>query len=448
MNVHFIAIGGAIMHNLAICLQNIGHHVTGSDDIIFDPAKSNLEKAGLLPDEIGFSESHIFEKMDAIILGMHAKEDNVELKRAQELGIRIYSFPEFVFEEAKNKKRVVVAGSHGKTTTTAMIMHVLKELNHSFDYLVGSSLKGFDLSVQLSDAPVIILEGDEYLSSPLEMTSKFHYYQPDIAIVTGIAWDHVNVFPTWDSYVKTFKDFLDNLRESSVAILFSKDETLVEIASDLNCKTNWYQSPKYTIESEKTIVEFNQLSYPLEIFGKHNLENMESARMACLELDISGKAFYEAMQSFKGTAKRLEKIENSKGVVAYRDFAHSPSKLEATLKSVREQYESKTLIACMELHTFSSTDKKFLEEYKGSMLPADFSIIYMSAKAFEIKGRTAISEEEIHKAFKQWNIQICRTPEELKHTLDKIYDKNHVFLLMSSGNFDGLDLSTYFNNAQ
>lgn len=448
MRVHFIAIGGAIMHNLAICLQNLGHEVSGSDDIIFDPAKSNLEKVGLLPDNIGFFGNNIDDSIDAIILGMHAKKDNVELKKAQQLGIRIFSFPEFVFEQSKNKKRIVVAGSHGKTTTTAMIMHVMKSLGYSFDYLVGSSLEGFDLSVQLSDAPYIVLEGDEYLSSPIEMTSKFHYYDPDIAIITGIAWDHVNVFPTWESYVDTFQTFLSNMKPNSSAILFDQDSTIKEIAQNSSCKISYYQCPQYQIINEQSVVEFDGQQYPLRVFGKHNLENMEAARLACKEIGISGLDFFKAISSFTGTAKRLEKIENKKNITAYRDFAHSPSKLEATMKSVREQFMNRKLVACMELHTFSSTDKKFLEEYKNSMLPADIALIYMSSKAFKIKNRAEISDSEVRKAFNQNDLIICRTPEELKSNLDISFNKENVYLLMSSGNFDGLDLSEYFNETQ
>jgi len=446
MNIHFIAIGGAIMHNLAICLQNLGHNITGSDDIIFDPAKSNLEKAGILPQQIGFFESNITADIDAIILGMHAKIDNVELLKAQELGIKIYSFPEFIYEQSKNKTRIVVGGSHGKTTTTAMIMHVMKQLDFQFDYLVGSSLAGFDLSVQLTDAPYIVLEGDEYLSSPIEMTSKFHYYHPDVAILTGVAWDHVNVFPTWESYMKTFDDFLKNMKADAKAILFEDDETLQEIAKNAVCKVQFYNTPEYKIENATTYVIHNGKTYELAIFGKHNLQNMEAARLACEAIGINAADFYTAISSFAGTAKRLEKIDNNKNIIAYRDFAHSPSKLEATLNSVKEQFADKKLIACMELHTFSSTDKNFLDEYKNSMQNADKAIIYMSAKAFKIKNKQAIADEVIKEAFNQKDLLIARNPEELLAFLDNDLnsaDKENVYLLMSSGSFDGIDWKEY-----
>jgi UDP-N-acetylmuramate: L-alanyl-gamma-D-glutamyl-meso-diaminopimelate ligase len=445
MNLHFIAIGGAIMHNLAICLKNMGHKVTGSDDVIFDPAKGNLEKEGLLPEKIGFDTAHISNDIDAIILGMHAKPDNVELKKAQDLGIKIYSFPEFIYEQAKNKERIVVAGSHGKTTTTAMIMHVMRELNFDFDYLVGSSLAGFDLSVKISDAPYMVLEGDEYLSSPIEMTSKFHYYHPDVAIITGVAWDHVNVFPTWEGYVKTFDDFLKNMNPSARAILFKQDVTLQKIAKHAPCKVTFYDTPSYRIENEQTKLIVGNSSYPLSIFGKHNLENLEAARLACEAIGIESGDFYPAISSFKGTAKRLEPIKNNQQIIAFRDFAHSPSKLDATLKSVREQFAQKKLIACMELHTFSSTDKAFLDEYKDCLLNADLSIIYMSAKAFEIKRKEPIADESIHHAFQQDTIQIARTPDELLKLLNENFSKEAVYLLMSSGNFDGINWVEFFN---
>lgn len=438
MNVHFIAIGGAIMHNLAICLKNMGHFVSGSDDVIFEPSKSNLEKNGLLPKRIGFYIDNINSNIDAVILGMHAKADNIELKKAQELGLKIYSFPEFIYEQSKNKKRVVVAGSHGKTTTTAMIMHVLKENKVEFDYLVGSSLAGFDLSVKITDAPLIILEGDEYLSSPIEMTSKFHFYKPDITMVTGIAWDHVNVFPTWESYVKTFDTYLKNLSENSTAIIYKNDATLQQLKDNCTCKVKEYATPNYEIKNGISYLKDNGNEYALEIFGKHNLENLEGARLVCNELGISNIDFYKAISTFKGTARRLEKIKLNNEIIAYRDFAHSPSKLEATINSVKEQYPNKKLIACMELHTYSSTDAQFLSEYKNTMLKADVAIVYMSAKAFEIKNKTKIEVETIHEAFNQKDIIVLRTPEELETKLATYKYPDNVLLLMSSGSFDGL----------
>jgi len=322
----------------------------------------------------------------------------------------------------------------------------MKALDYSFDYLVGSSLEGFDLSVQLSDAEYVILEGDEYLSSPIDKRSKFHYYDPDIAIITGIAWDHVNVFPTWESYVKTFEEFLTNMRKSSKAIVFQADKTIQEIIRFADCAIESYTCPEYIIENERTIISYDNRNYPLSFFGKHNLENMEAAKLACESVGISKHDFYQAISSFSGTAKRLEKVLTSNNIIAYRDFAHSPSKLEATLKSVHEQYLGKTLIACMELHTFSSTDPAFLSEYKNSMQDAEHALVYMSEKAFSIKDKASISDKDIFEAFNQYDISVCRTPHQLMHVLDKIYDPQAIFLLMSSGNFDEIDWTGYFDS--
>lgn len=445
MNIHFIAIGGAIMHNLAICLKNLGHHVTGSDDIIFDPSKSNLEANQLLPKKIGFFKENISSEIDAIILGMHAKKDNIELKAAIDLGIKVYSFPEFMYEQSKNKKRVVIAGSHGKTTTTAMIMHVLKEQKINFDYMVGSSLEGFERSVSLTDAPLIILEGDEYLSSPIEMRSKFHYYKADIAMITGIAWDHVNVFPTLDLYHQTFEEFVVNLSEESSLFCFEEDKVLQGISKKSKCFTESYGTPKFEINNGITCIISGNNKYNLKIFGKHNLQNMEGARKVCKELGISASDFYTSISSFKGTARRLEKIELETNLIAFKDFAHSPSKLMATVKAVKNQFKEKELLAAMELHTFSSTDPEFLIEFKDSMNVAEIAIIYMSDKAFEIKNKASISDEEIWSNFNNKNINIFRKPQQLLHFLEHQNLIDYTLLLMSSGNFDGINWNEFLN---
>lgn len=444
MNIHFIAIGGAIMHNLAICLQELGHSVSGSDDIIFDPSKSNLEAFNLLPNKIGFFKENITDEIDVVILGMHAKKDNIELKTALEKGIKVSSFPEFIYEQSKDKKRVVIAGSHGKTTTTAMVMHVLNDYDLKFDYLVGASLEGFERGVALTDAPIIILEGDEYLSSPIEMRSKFHFYKADIALITGIAWDHINVFPTLELYHNTFKEFIQDLHKDASLSYFEGDEVLENLVQFANCKTQKYNTPKYTIEDGITILEFENQQFHLNIFGEHNLQNLEGAKNVCFELGISNVGFYKSISSFGGAARRLEKIKNDKGIIAYKDFAHSPSKLEATVKAVSEQFSNKKLIACMELHTFSSTNPDFLKEFEGSMNPADIAIIYMSEKAFEIKGKSFISDEVIHDNFKNENIKIFRKPDELKVFIEAQNLHKSVLLLMSSGSFDGLDFGEIF----
>ena len=441
MNIHFIAIGGAIMHNLAICLQELGHSVSGSDDIIFDPSKSNLAAFDLLPKKIGFFKENITEELDVVILGMHAKKDNIELKTALEKGIKVSSFPEFIYEQSKDKKRVVIAGSHGKTTTTAMIMHVLKEHNLKFDYLVGASLEGFERGVALTDTPIIILEGDEYLSSPIEMRSKFHFYKADITMITGIAWDHINVFPTLALYHNTFKEFIEDLAKDSSLSYFEGDEVLEDLVQGAKCKVKKYNTPKYTIENGVTILKFEGQQFHLSIFGEHNLQNLEGAKNVCFDLGISNVDFYKSISTFSGAARRLEKIANDKGIIAFKDFAHSPSKLEATVKAVSEQFSNKKLIACMELHTFSSTNPEFLIEFEGSMDPADTAIIYMSEKAFEIKGKSYIPDEVIHINFKNKNIKIFRKPEDLKAFILTQDLQENVLLLMSSGSFDGLEWS-------
>lgn len=446
MRIHFVAIGGAIMHNLAICLQKKGLQISGSDDIIFDPAKSNLEKHGLLPEKIGFFEENINNSLDAILLGMHAKTDNIELKKAQSLGLPIYSFPEFIYQQSKEKTRVVVAGSHGKTSTTAMIMHVLKHQNLDFDYLVGANLDGFEDNVKISDAPIIILEGDEYLSSPIEMTSKFHFYHPHITMITGIAWDHVNVFPTWESYTNTFKEYIENIEKDGALIYFEDDKTLSKLSKFAVCKTNSYNTPAYTIENGVTFLIYEKEKIALEIFGEHNLQNLEGARKVCSALGIDNSDFYKAISSFKGAARRLEKIKSAENVKAFKDFAHSPSKLEATIKAVKQQFTDKKLLACMELHTFSSTDPKFLSEFRDSMLPADVALIYMSDKAFEIKNKSKIEDAVIHQHFNQNNILILRNPEGLENELNKYNAKDFVYLMMTSGNFDGFNLNVFFEN--
>lgn len=439
MNIHFIAIGGAIMHNLAICLKLKGHNVKGSDDIIFDPAKSNLEEQNLLPEEIGFFESNINADIEAVILGMHAKKDNVELLKAIELGIPIYSFPEFIFEQSKDKTRVVIAGSHGKTSTTAMVMHVLRLMEKEFDYLVGASLEGFERSVALTDAPIILLEGDEYLSSPIEPKSKFHFYKPHITMITGIAWDHVNVFPTLESYHATFEEYVANLDEKAKLFYFEEDEVLRAMCETAPCENRSYGTPSYSITEGKTYVDFREEKFALDIFGKHNLQNMEGARLVCEALGIATRSFYQSMQSFGGAARRLQRITTRSGSTAFTDFAHSPSKLEATLKAVCEQFEGRNIVAVMELHTFSSTDPSFLKEFKNTMNPADKAIIYMSEKAFEIKGKQAISDKVVRDNFNNTAIEIARNPSELLELLEPEKADNPVFLLMTSGNYDGID---------
>jgi len=434
MNIHLIAIGGSAMHNLAIALKKKGFNVSGSDDAIFEPSKGRLKKHGLLPKEKGWRTEKITSKLDAIILGMHARIDNPELIRAQELNIPIYSYPEYIYQQSENKKRVVIGGSHGKTSITAMILHVLKNIGMDFDYLVGAQLDGFDTMVRLSNAPIIILEGDEYLSSPIDRRPKFHLYKPHIAVLSGIAWDHINVFPTFDNYVEQFRIFKNTVIDS--LIYFSEDKELNLLMNEnISCNKIAYKTPNYKIKNGITSVE----GYDLNIFGKHNLQNLNAALLVCRELGISQSVFFKQIQSFNGAAKRLELVSKTENCCIYKDFAHSPSKLKATTAALKEQYPDRKLTACMELHTFSSLNKDFLEEYKGAMEDADTAIIYYNPETIKNKKLKEINKEDIYNAFNKKELVIYTDTELLKKHLISIEWHNQNLLMMSSGNFDNID---------
>jgi UDP-N-acetylmuramate: L-alanyl-gamma-D-glutamyl-meso-diaminopimelate ligase len=444
MRVHFIAIGGSAMHNMAIALHKKGFEVTGSDDEIFEPSKGRLAKYRLLPKTEGWNPELINDSIDAIILGMHAKIDNPELLRAQELGLKVYSYPEYVYEQAKGKKRVVIGGSHGKTSITSMILHVLMEQNIAFDYLVGAQLEGFETMVQLSDAPLIILEGDEYLSSPIDRRPKFLWYKPHIAVLSGVAWDHINVFPTFENYVEQFQLFANTIEENGLLTYFHGDEELQKIASNtphVNIKP--YTTPTHKIENGQTILGTNYGWLPLEIFGDHNLQNLMAAKNVCDALGIEEADFYQAIQSFSGAAKRLEKIASSETSTVYKDFAHSPSKLKATSSAVKKQFADREVIACMELHTFSSLNKEFLQQYSGSMSAVDEAIVYFNPKTLEHKGLPSISTQEVQDAFLPSKVKVFNASAEIANFLRAKDWKNKVLLLMTSGNFDGIDLNAF-----
>ncbi|WP_400080986.1 UDP-N-acetylmuramate--L-alanine ligase [Winogradskyella sp. R77965] len=442
MNVHFIAIGGAAMHNLAIALHNKGYKVTGSDDTIFDPSKSRLETKGLLPETFGWYPKKITSDLDAIVLGMHAKADNPELLKAQELGLKIYSYPEFLYEQAKNKTRVVIGGSHGKTTITSMILHVMHYHDRDVDYMVGAQLEGFDVMVKLTkDNDFMVLEGDEYLSSPIDMRPKFHLYKPNIALLSGIAWDHINVFPTYENYVEQFSIFIDSIVTGG-SINYNEEDLEVKRvveASENQIRKIAYQTPEYTVENGETLLETPEGPMPIEVFGAHNLNNLAGAKWICQHMGIDEDDFYEAISTFKGASKRLEKIaENSKSV-AYKDFAHSPSKVEATTKAVKEQYSDRTLVACLELHTYSSLNAEFLKEYKGALDAADIAVVFYSPHAVEIKKLEEVTQEQIASAFERDDLIIYTNPEDFKNFLFSQNFDNKSLLLMSSGNYGGLD---------
>ena len=433
MRIHFIAIGGAAMHNLAMAVATkAGYVVTGSDDEIFDPARTHLEKAGLLPKEMGWHPENITSDIDAIILGMHAREDNPELVRARELGIKIYSFPEYLYEQTKDKIRIVVGGSHGKTSTTSMILYVLQRLGIEADYMVGAQIEGFERMVRLSDtAKYAVFEGDEYLTSPLDLRSKFLWYHPHVAILTGIAWDHINVFPTFDGYVDTFRKFVDGIEENGTFIYYKHDTNLCEIAS------------RARKDIQVIPYEAYQGDVRMRIFGRHNMENLQAAALACEQIGVKREDFYREIATFTGASNRLEFIDEIGDNVAYKDFAHSPSKLRATVNAVREHYADKQLVACMELHTFSSLMADFLPQYEGCMEQADKAFVYFNPKVLEHKKLPPISAEEVRKAFGTENVEVFTDSQQLQARLREIEYKNTALLMMSSGNFDGVNIPEF-----
>jgi len=444
MNVHFIAIGGSAMHNLALALYKKGDRITGSDDTIFEPSKSRLKAKGLLPEEYGWFEDKITADVDAVILGMHAKSDNPELLKAQELGLKIYSYPEFLYEQSKDKTRVVIGGSHGKTTITSMILHVLNYHEIDVDYMVGAQLEGFDTMVHLtSDNEFMVLEGDEYLSSPIDMRPKFHLYKPNIALISGIAWDHINVFPTFQNYVDQFSIFTNSLTNGGIMVYNSEDEEVKKVIDNStgSIKKYAYGTPEYRIDNGTTLIETPIGEIPLEFFGAHNLQNMAGAKWICQHMGVGEDEFYEAIVSFKGASKRLEKIAENNSSVIFKDFAHSPSKVEATTNAVKNQYKNRTVIACLELHTYSSLNTTFLSEYEGALNSADKAVVFYSPHAIEIKRLDKISKEQIKKAFKREDLIVYTQPKEFKNFVHELDLKNSALLLMSSGNYGGLDFN-------
>ncbi len=445
MKIHLIAIGGSAMHNMALALQKKGYEVTGSDDAIFDPSKSRLEKAGLLPDEMGWFPEKITADIEVVILGMHARDDNPELVKAQQIGLPIYSYPEYIYEQCKHKKRVVIGGSHGKTSITAMILHVLQYHQLACDYMVGAQLDGFDTMVKLTqDAPIVILEGDEYLSSPIDRRPKFHWYKPHIAVLSGIAWDHINVFPTFENYVDQFRIFKDDV--SDTLIYCNEDAQLRKLAKEgANCRLQGYRTPSYSIENGISYWHGMKANVPLAIFGDHNLQNLNAARMVCEELGLSEKKFLDAIQFFKGASKRLELVKQTDSSVLYKDFAHSPSKLKATSAAMKKQFDDRTLVACMELHTFSSLNEDFLKQYAHCMDEPDTAIVYFSPAAIKHKKLAPITEEQVHTAFVREDLMVFTDSKKLQAYLQSLNWNNQNLVMMSSGNFGGLQLDQLIN---
>lgn len=441
MNVHFIAIGGSAMHNLAIALSRKGAYVTGSDDEIFEPSRTRLEKQGILPASIGWDANRITKELDAVILGMHAREDNPELLKAKELNIPIYSYPEYLYEQSKDKTRVVIGGSHGKTTITSMLLHVVNELGMNVDYMVGAQLEGYDCMVKLTeDAPVMILEGDEYLSSPIDRRPKFHLYRPNVAIISGIAWDHINVFPTFDNYVEQFDIFCSLIEPNGTLIYNTEDEEVNKLGEKYASKLKAipYKTPTYEVAEDGTRLFFDDEIFNLKIFGGHNLQNLMGAMRLGEAIGIEPKEFFRAVQSFTGAGKRLQKVAEKGAFTMFKDFAHSPSKLKATTKAVKEQFAERHVVACMELHTFSSLKKEFLPHYKDAMKMADEAVVYYSPEVVKHKKLEPISKELVAEGFGGNVLVMNETEEVLQFIRSKKWD-NAVLLMMSSGNFDGIN---------
>ena len=453
MRVHLIAIGGSAMHNMALALHEKGFKVTGSDDEINEPSKTRLKNAGILPEEIGWFPLKLTSDIDAVILGMHAREDNPELIKANELGLKVYSYPEYIYETTKDKTRIVIGGSHGKTTITAMILHVLNFHKIDADYLVGAQLEGFNTMVKLTkEAPIAIIEGDEYLASPIDRRPKFHLYKPNVAILSGIAWDHINVFPTFENYVKQFEIFVNLIETNGSLIYCNEDSELQKVAANSGLSNNIekipYSIPKHRIDNGITYIEESEKEIPLQIFGNHNLMNLNGARLVCNKLGLNDSQFYDAIQTFTGAAKRLELVSKTNEFSFYKDFAHSPSKLKATTQAVKKQFEKREILACMELHTFSSLNETFLAEYNGAMNDADEAIVYFNPHTIAHKKLKPITEEQVLNYFNREDLRIFTNSNDLVIYLKSKSLKNHVLLMMSSGNFDGIDfkqLSTELN---
>ena len=446
MKVHFIAIGGSAMHNLALALHHKGYIVTGSDDEIFDPARTRLANAGLLPESEGWHPERITPDLDAVVLGMHARIDNPELLRAQELGLKIYSYPEYLYDQSKDKLRIVIGGSHGKTTTTAMILHVLQRCGIEADYMVGAQLKGFDVMVRLNHtAKVMVIEGDEYLTSPIDRRPKFHLYHPNVAIITGIEWDHINVFPTFDIYREQFDKFINLIEPQGTLIYCDEDAEVHRVAVEnqrVDINKLPYVCPNHVVEDGVTYLLSSNVKTPLQVFGHHNLLNLTAARLACRQVGVNDEQFVEAISTFGGASKRLELVKKNSTCAVYKDFAHAPSKLRATIHAMREQYPDRTLVACMELHTFSSLTQEFLQQYRGTMDEADVRYVYFSQHALQLKKLPPLDPDEVGKAF-GGNVEVFTDSKKMLLAVKALFQakENRNLLMMSSGNFDGIDFA-------
>lgn len=448
--IHFISIGGSAMHNLALALRQQGCSITGSDDEIYEPSRTRLAQHGLLPAEMGWFPSRVHAGLDAVIVGMHARKDNPELARALELGLPVYSYPEYIYQQSRQKQRVVIAGSHGKTTITSMILHVLKYHNRTFDYLVGAQLDGFETMAQLTpNAPVIIIEGDEYSSSPIDSCPKFLHYQPHIALISGIAWDHVNIYPTWDQYVHQFELLAEGMPKAGILIFDETDDMLDIIGQKERAdvtKVPYEAHPSEIVNGQTYLITKQKARVPVLIFGEHNMKNLAGAMTVLDRIGITDAQFYEAIPTFKGAARRLERIAGAGDRILFRDFAHAPSKVEATTEAVKHQYPRRKLLAAVELHTFSSLNRTFLEQYKGCLDAADEAIVYFNAHTFAVKRLEPITPSDVIAAFGRPDLRVFTDTAELQTYLIDQRNAADVFLLMSSGTFGGLDMTTLAGN--
>lgn len=443
--IHFIAIGGSVMHNLAVELHKAGHQITGSDDEINDPSRSALQAAGILPEKNGWFPEKIDNSLDFVIVGMHARKDNPELLRAQELNVKILSFPDYIYEQSRDKQRIVIAGSHGKTTITAILIHVLKYFNRKFDYVVGARVPGVPTTVRLTDAPMIIIEGDEYLSSPLDPTPKFLRYRHHVGVISGIAWDHANVYPTEESYVKQFDAFADQTPKGGILVYNEQDPiaAIVGKKERADIVSIPFKSHSHTTDSNGNLFLTNgKERFPIKIFGSHNLQNISAAKELLKKVGVSPEQFLEAIGSFEGASGRLEKIKEGGNTTVFKDFAHAPSKVKATVKAMKEMYPSRDLVAVLELHTFSSLNKKFLPQYKDSLKGAQTAAVYFDPAKVSARGFEALSANEIQAAFNAPALKVFEDARQLRSFLAEQQWKNKNLLMMSSGNFGGTDFKS------
>lgn len=442
--IHFIAIGGSVMHNLAIALKNQGHTVTGSDDEIFEPSRSALEKSGLLPKSEGWNSEKIDSSLDVVILGMHAKKDNPELLKAQQLGLKIYSFPEYIYNHSVDKQRVIIAGSHGKTTITGIVVHVLNYYNRSFDYVIGARIKGVENPVKLSDAPLIVIEGDEYLCSAIDLTPKFLRYQHHIGLISGVAWDHANVFPTEEEYLKAFDKFADQTPKSGILIFCDTDPMVSVVGNKQRADVISvpYKAHAHAIDNGQEFLTNGKERIPIKIFGNHNLQNINGAKELLKKIGISTEQFYKAISSFEGAAGRLEKVKETATTVVFKDYAHAPSKVRASVRAVKELYPSREIVACLELHTFSSLNKAYLPQYKDSLKGISNAVVFFNPEKLKAKNLEPITEADIKAAFGNSSLKVFDDPKKLEEYLTSQSWANKNLLMMSSGNFAGFDIKT------